>query len=133
MSRNESYSTKQKNLIMEVIKYKKAEFTVKDIYNEIKNEVGLTTIYRLVDKLVDSKILNKYIGKDNITYYQYLEECSQENHFYLKCNNCGDILHIDCDCIDDLSNHIYMKHKFKLSKDHIIINGICQKCMEKSE
>ena len=122
-----SYNTKQKDLILSVIKKEKHEFTIKDIYSKLDG-IGLTTIYRLVDKLVENKVLNKSISKDNITYYQYLEKCDCENHFYLKCDNCGDMIHIDCDCIEDLKNHIHKEHKFNLSNEHIIINGLCKKC-----
>ena len=131
MSRSESYSTKQKDIILNVIEKQKHEFTIKDIYNEISDRVGLTTIYRLVDKLVDENVLNKYISKDNVTYYQYLKKCDEDNHFYLKCDKCGDLVHIDCDCIKDLSNHILKEHKFKPNKDKIIINGMCNKCINK--
>ena len=122
-----TYNTKQKNDLLEIIKKEKHSFTVKDIYSKV-NGVGLTTIYRLVDKLVDEGVLTKNISKDNITYYQYLEECNHDNHFYLKCDNCGEMIHIDCDCIGELSEHISKEHKFKLSESHIIINGLCQKC-----
>ena len=130
MIRNESYKTKQKDLIFDAIKKEPHEFTVKDIYDGIKAEVGLTTIYRFIQKLEKDGTLKKVIGKDNKTYYQYLEKCEKENHFYLKCENCGDIVHIDCECIKDLSNHILKNHKFNLGKEHIIINGICEKCSE---
>lgn len=128
MARNESYNTKQKDIIFDVIKRQTHEFTIKDIYNEVCDKTGLTTIYRLVDKLVEDGCLSKFIGKDNITYYQYLEKCDCNNHFYLKCDICGSMIHIDCDCIEDLSNHILNNHKFNLSKEHIIINGTCNKC-----
>ena len=123
-----SYNTKQKDLILDIIKSKRTSFTVKDIYNELDNSCGLTTIYRLVDKLVSEGLLNKYIDKDNITYYEYLEECNHTNHFYLKCEKCGLMEHVDCDCIEELSNHIVREHGFKLSRDHIIIKGLCKKC-----
>lgn len=123
-----SYNTKQKEIIFEIIKKQKKEFTIKDIYNELKDKTGLTTIYRLVDKLVDDKILSKTISNDNITYYNYLGECREENHIYLKCDICGLMEHIDCEYIGDLYNHILIEHKFKTNKDHIIINGICSKC-----
>ena len=128
MSRCETYNTKQKDLILEVIKSQKNEFSVKDIYNEIKEYAGLTTIYRFIDKLVSDGVLNKTVGEDNTTYYQYLSSCECENHFYLKCNNCGELTHIDCDCIEELTNHITKHHKFRPDKDHIIITGTCNKC-----
>jgi len=126
----DSYNTKQKELIINIIKNEKKGFTIKKIYNRLKDKCGLTTIYRLVDKLVIEGLLIKEISKDNITYYQYLEECNEENHFYLKCNNCGKLIHIDCDCIKDLTNHITKEHNFLLDKEKIILNGLCNKCKE---
>ncbi len=126
-----TYNTKQKELIINVIKKQKKEFTIKDIYNELKGNIGLTTIYRLINKLANDNTLVKEINKDNITYYQYLEHCNENNHFYLKCNNCGNIIHIDCDCIIDLFNHINKEHNFIPNKENIIISGICNKCQEK--
>ncbi len=123
-----TYNTKQKDIILDIIKKQKSEFTIKDIYSKLNNNVGLTTIYRLVDKLVLEGIISKTIGTDNITYYQYLEKCAKENHFYLKCDKCGKLIHVDCKCINDLTNHILTKHNFKSNKEHIIISGICKSC-----
>lgn len=123
-----TYNTKQKEIILNLIKKEQREFTVKDIYSKLNNKVGLTTIYRLIQKLVDEGLLSKNISNDNNTYYQYLDVCNKVNHFYLKCNVCGKLEHVDCDCINDLSNHILREHDFKASKEHIIINGICKDC-----
>lgn len=125
--RSDSYNTKQKDLILEVIK-KKGEFKVKDIYDTLEGKVGLTTIYRFLDSLVDSGGVTKYINKRNETCFQYLEKCENKNHFYLKCEKCGDMIHIDCGCIVDLSDHILKKHKFITNKENVIIKGICERC-----
>lgn len=122
-----AYNTKQKDLILDTIKSYKKEFTIKDIYSKLEKEVGLTTIYRLIDKLVLENRIAKNINKDNITYYTYLEECNHNNHFYLRCSKCGNTTHIDCDCITDLANHISKEHSFNL-ENNICINGICKKC-----
>ena len=123
-----TYNTKQKEIILDIIEKQHNSFTVKDIYNKLDKKIGLTTIYRLVDKLLKEDKLKKYIDNDNNTYYQYLESCNSINHFYLKCEKCGSIKHIDCDCIEELSNHILSNHNFIPSKDHIVIDGICNKC-----
>ena len=133
MKRNKDYNTKQKTLILNTIKNQKHEFTIKDLYKEFKGEVGLTTIYRFINKLVNDKLLNKTISLDNVTYYQYLKECNQKNHFYLKCDKCGNLIHIDCDCIEDLSYHISQEHGFNPNKENIIINGICKNCLNSKE
>lgn len=129
MEGSTTYNTKQKDIILDLIKKQKKEFTIQDIYESLKEKTGLTTIYRLVDKLVSEGYLNKFIKDNNTAYYQYLEKCENHNHFYLKCEKCGTLIHIDCDCINELSDHIFNHHKFVTSKENIIINGICEKCM----
>ena len=128
-----TYNTKQKDLILDVIKGKKKTFTIKDIYNDLDKKVGLTTIYRFIEKLEEDDLITKEINSDNMTYYQYLEKCDENNHFYLKCEKCKTLKHIDCDCINELYNHIKNEHKFNLNKEKIIINGICKKCSKEDK
>ena len=123
-----NYETKQKETIIEAIKKKNKSFMVKDLYDTLNGKVGLTTIYRLLQKLEDEGLITKEVGKDNKTKYEYLEKCEEENHFYLKCDKCGTLTHVDCDCINELSSHISKEHNFKLNKENIIIKGICSKC-----
>ena len=102
-----TYRTKQKDKILTLIEKQKQAFMVKD------------------------GTLNKTIGEDHNTYYEYLANCDCCNHFYLKCQKCGTLIHVDCDCINDLSLHISKNHKFTVLNEHIIINGICNECMKK--
>ena len=123
-----NYETKQKETIIEARKKQNKSFMVKDLYDTLNGKVGLTTIYRLLQKLEDEGLITKEVGKDNKTKYEYLEKCEEENHFYLKCDKCGTLTHVDCDCINELSSHISKEHNFKLNKENIIIKGICSKC-----
>ncbi len=124
-----SYCTRQKNHILEIIQNMNHEFTIKELYKQLKGMVGLTTIYRVVDKLVLEGLVSKTIKNDNTMTYQYLEKCMEDNHFYLKCDSCGNIIHVDCDCIKDLSNHILLHHNFNINDNRIIITGICKDCV----
>ena len=125
---NNKYKTKQKDEILNVISNKNKEFSISDIYNALDKRVGLTTIYRCVDELISCGKVTKTVNKNNRAYYQYLVNCNKHNHFYLKCENCGDIVHIDCDCISDLSNHIYKTHSFVLNSKKTFLTGTCSKC-----
>lgn len=121
------YNTKQKDLILDYIKKNNKDFNSQDIYIALNKKVGLTTIYRLLDTLIKDNKLEKVTSNKSVKY-RYLEECSEENHFYLKCNKCGKIYHIDCDCLNNLYNDIYHEHKFKIDHRNIVLNGICKNC-----
>ena len=127
--KSDVYNTRQKEIILNVIKQQYKEFTVKDIYNQVKDSSGLTTVYRFVDKLVVEGILKKRVGDNNNLYYLYLENCDRDNHFYLKCDKCGKLIHVDCNCVNDLFKHIFDKHGF-ISKDkQVVIDGVCNNCI----
>ena len=123
------YITKQKKDILKIVENTKNEFTVKDIYEKLNKKVGLTTVYRFIESLDESGKLITRID-DNTIYYQYINSCDNDNHFYLKCEKCGVLKHVDCDCIKVLNKHISNEHDFNFNKDKIIINGICKNCME---
>ncbi len=126
-----NYNTKQKDIIMSSILDHHNRFTAKDIYDDVKDTTGLTTVYRVIDKLVNEGKISKYLDDNNNSYYVYLEECNLDNHFFLRCDKCGSVIHIDCDCIKELSEHISKDHKFKINNEHIMINGICNSCIRK--
>ena len=94
MQKRTNYNTKQKDEILDTIKKMNKAFLIKELYVKLNEKVGLTTIYRFIDKMVENEELYKYIGEDNNTYYQYLEKCDCNNHFYLKCINCGKLCNV---------------------------------------
>ena len=132
MERNSNYKTKQKDIILDKIKSIKEEFTVKELYSKLNKEIGLTTIYRFIDKLVEDGTVTKIVHSNNSIYYQYLEECNHDNHFYLKCNKCGEMIHIDCDCINEFIDIVKNNHNFYINTKNIIIDGTCNKCYKEN-
>jgi len=123
------YNTAQKEKIREIIKKQTKPFYPKDIY-ELIDGVGLTTIYREISFLEEKGLLKKTIH-NNKTQYEYLTPCDNNNHFYLKCDTCGKITHVDCNFIDKLKKHIYNDHLFKLNDINLVLNGTCDECNRK--
>jgi len=122
------YSTKQKDEILNVVQNMNCEFRVKDIF-EMVSDVSLTTIYRYMDQLEKDGFISKRIGPDGETTYQYLEKCDCD-HFYLRCEKCGSLTHVECSFVQELKKHIVEDHKFHLDQNHMIMNGICNNCFK---
>ncbi len=129
MSRG-NYHTKQKKVIYDLIENMNCAFTVKDIYQKVSSDISSATVYRFIDQLVSDGVLSKYEGKDHSIYYQYIKHCDCLNHVYLRCDKCGSLVHVECDFMEELSEHIFYHHQFFPNKDHIIINGICKNCLK---
>ena len=127
----DTYNTKTREMINEEIKKYPDGFMVKDLWKNLELQglkIGLTTIYRTLDKLETDGVVTKFYDQDNICHYKYVKDCTSETHFYLKCQKCQKIIHIDCACIDDLSMHVLKMHKFKMDTKNIILEGLCNNC-----
>ncbi len=127
----DSYKTKQKELIEHSIKNYKNEFTIKELFTRLNEEdqmIGLTTVYRVVKRLVKDGILSKNIGSDGTLHYRVLEKCDHVGHCLLKCESCGKLTHTDCNELEALSKHFKNKHHFEIDQTDITIYGICDKC-----
>ena len=128
------YKTNNKLNIMNYINKYSGSFSAQELYNEMikcGENIGLTTIYRYLDELVSKNKLVKTYNEKNVSVYQLLVECNHENHFYLKCEVCEKIIHVDCECIETLSNHLMKHHNFLIDKNNLFISGLCNDCRHK--
>ena len=127
----DTYNTKTKEIVDNEIKLFKNGFTIKALKESLDNKkikIGLTTIYRSLERLENEGIVKKYFDENNVAHFKYVNDCNSQRHFYLKCEKCGVIYHIDCSCIDDLSLHIFKQHKFSIDTRNIILTGLCNNC-----
>ena len=125
-----SYNTKQKQIILDYLKDNNDKcLTMKDIYEGVKNnKIGVTTIYRYLNKLYEDGKINKFLNDNMEASYQYIlnDECI--NHIHLKCQKCGKIIHLDCHIINDFKNHVDLEHDFSIDNSKTTIYGLCKGC-----
>ena len=104
MNTGNVYKTKQRECILECIrKQADAYITIQQLSEALEQQhqkVGLTTIYRTLDKLEQEKAIAK-ISIDGVggTCYRYLPR-ENDIFFSLKCERCGKVVDIGCpDCL----------------------------------
>jgi len=125
----QNYKTEQRKELLEFMvkntnKFVKAD----DIEKYLKNRnisVGLTTIYRFLNSLEkQGKVRVEY--REHTKFYQYIsEECN--NHYHLQCKKCGKLIHLHCEEIEELKEHIAKEHNFEIDSMATIM-GICATC-----
>ena len=139
MKASTTYKTKQKDQIMNcLIQNKDRHITADEILEELNREkalVGKTTIYRYLDKLVSQGIVRKYIIEEGKrACYQYMEQnhaCNE--HYHLKCVDCGELFHLECDYLQQLDAHIRDRHHFKVDHSKTVLYGRCGSCGKNQE
>lgn len=129
-----TYRTKQRALIENYIKaFDGNHFTIDRLCAVLAQNgesVGRTTVYRCVEKLANDGVIRKYVqAAGESACYQYVSDSEHcHEHFHLKCEKCGDLIHIDCREITTLGEHINSHHGFKINPLKTVIYGVCEGC-----
>lgn len=129
-----SYNTKQKSAIMQcVTDMADRHFTIDSLCETLSKKgeaVGRTTVYRFLEKLSEDGVLRKFVmPQGESSCYQYVGEHHHcHEHFHLKCEKCGSLIHMDCDEMNSLAEHIKSHHGFSLNPLKTVIYGICEDC-----
>ena len=131
----ETYNSKRQEMIKEyLIKNSNKHISAFDIYeyfSKQNTQIGLTTIYRQLDKLVNDGFVNKYIiDSQSPACFEYIkDDCKCDNCYHMKCEKCGTIIHLECHEVDNISKYLFSDHNFKLDTKRTVFYGLCEKCL----
>ncbi|HBH94299.1 MAG TPA: transcriptional repressor [Ruminococcaceae bacterium] len=128
------YKTRQRSQILNCLIENSSKHLTADeisvILKEKNCEVGKTTVYRSLEKLIKEGSVRKYICEEGRSAcFQYVDgnkNCHQ--HFHLKCIECGKLMHLECDYLSDLEKHIFEHHKFIVDNTKTVLYGVCEEC-----
>lgn len=133
MNAGKQYKTKQREAILNFVKQQKDHYvTVLQVadYLEVNQiKVGLTTIYRTMDKLVEESVLARVsIEGMNGTCYRYLPQSVTSVFFSMKCEECGKVVNIQCLELEKLYEHLLAEHCVEINPGKTMFYGICNQC-----
>lgn len=134
-----TYKTKQRSVILQCLMDNcDRAFTIDELVDELKSSgevVGRTTVYRYIDRLVQSGQVRKFLfDSTKSAAYQYINhhnDCLK--HMHLKCIKCGKFVHLGCDYMNDVCAHIRNDHGFIVDNSKTTILGVCADCAKSGE
>ena len=138
-----TYKTKQQDLVLKFLKSTNgAHFTAEDVRNYFsssENSLGVATIYRHLEKFIeDGSVVKYFIDDKSAACFQYVgTECekgeNQAQHFHIKCEKCGRLIHLDCEELEHLQNHLQNEHGIRLNPFKTVFYGVCADCDSQCE
>jgi len=137
-----AYKTKQQDLLFSYLREMQGKhFTAEEVrahFEAKKLTIGIATIYRQLEKLVaEGKIQKYFIDEHSAACFEYAgESCNKnEQHFHLKCELCGRLIHLECDELEKLGEHVKTEHGFVINPLRTVFYGVCKDCLseEKNE
>ena len=129
------YKTKQRDILVNYLREASGHITASDVceyFKEHGSPIGQSTVYRQLESLVDEGIINKYIiDAGSPACFEYVGEHHGEGDkvcYHCKCEKCGKLIHLHCDEISELQEHLFKEHKFKLDPKRTVFYGYCEEC-----
>ena len=139
MNHAKTYRTRQQTAILNYIQsVGEGYVTVSQIaehFRENDEAVGMTTIYRHLEKFQKEGIVQKIMLDGNSgACYQYIgKNDDNSGQFLLKCEDCGDIINMGCNHMNDLYLHVLKEHHFNVNPHRTMFYGTCEKCLYNKE
>ena len=138
-----NYNTKQREAILDfIISLSGAHVTAAQIEQHfncdaLHKHIGRTTIYRYLEKLNKDGILRRYITDGASGFcYQYVGSDAAEpcdSHWHLKCEDCGELQHLECGALVDVERHVLNEHAFQVNNTRTVLYGKCNNCLNAKE
>lgn len=129
--------TKQREIIFNVLNENQGNHLSPEDLHELASkydkEIGIATVYRtlvIFDKL---NIVHKLDFDDNRYRYEIIREDDHHQHHHLLCKNCGKIIEVEEDHLEDLEKIIEEKYLFKVSNHDLKFYGECSECSKLSK
>jgi Fur family ferric uptake transcriptional regulator len=87
--------TKQVKVLTDVLDREQKAISVVNLVKILASEMNKTTVYRILDKLMDDGIVHSFIGKGGLKWYAKCQNCSCETHNdvhpHFQCKTCGEV------------------------------------------
>jgi len=125
-SERKSRNTKQKELILNVLKNMKTHPTIYELYSEITkidNTIGQATIYRNIKKFVEEQIIYVIKTRNGIDRYDYYNK-----HIHFECLGCNKIYDIYDNEVFNVLEKRYINDNIQILNYNITLDGYCNKC-----
>ena len=132
-----AYRTRQQDELLEYLKetpgVHHTAAQIRDHFSGREKSIGTATIYRQLERFVADGTVRKYLLETgDSACYEYVperEECAA--HFHLKCEKCGKLIHLHCEELNEIGEHLFKEHKFKLNSMRTVFYGVCDECQKK--
>jgi Fur family ferric uptake transcriptional regulator len=118
--------TPQRQLVLDAVR-ELGHATPEQICGRVQQSapaVNITTIYRTLDLLERIGVVrHTHLGHGAPTYSE-----QEHEHVHLVCHQCGSVMEVPTDLMDELSARLAATHGFALDVAHVALSGHCRDC-----
>ena len=134
--------TEPRRAILDVLSNTTEHLSAEDIYlavHKVYPGIGLTTVYRTLELLVNLGLISKFQFGDGRSRYELIEDSQPaSHHHHLICRNChriidySDFMEEEIEFLNGVKQRLSQKFNFKINNHIIQFYGLCEDCRNRS-
>lgn len=120
--------TRQRKLILEVLRSTKTHPTAEWIYQQVRRDlpsVSLGTIYRNLNTLREEGLLLEL----NYGKHQSRYDATTSPHYHVRCTHCGIVRDVPLASLSGVDEQVETLTGFAVGNHRLEFNGICPDCI----
>ena len=101
--------------------------SAEDVYKILLDQgedIGLATVYRVLNQFDDAGILNRHHFEGGKSVF---EISNKKHHDHIVCLDCGRVIEFEDEIIEERQNEIASKHNINLTNHSLYLYGKCMK------
>ena len=132
------YKTRQREEVLSYLRSAAGQHvTANDLCSYFKLQgrpMGTATVYRQLEQLVDEGLVNKYtLDASGPACFEFMDKESHsegETCFHCRCVKCGRLIHLHCEELAEIQEHLLAEHNFRMDPLRTVFYGVCEECAE---
>ena len=121
-------TTKQRIAVAEILDQTEEFRTAQDLHDILRHRgtgIGLTTVYRNLQALVESGQVDAIRRADGEAAYR---RCSPSHHHHLVCRQCGATVEVGDEAVETWAAKVASQHGFSDVTHTVEVHGVCAAC-----
>jgi Fur family transcriptional regulator, ferric uptake regulator len=120
-------STRQRAAVLNALQRAPEPVSAQDLHAALGRAVGLATVYRALQGLVDSGQVDVFRRESGEALFRL---CNPVHHHHLVCQRCGRVEEIDACEVESWAAQVARRRGFTLSGHQADVFGVCPRCQE---
>jgi Fur family transcriptional regulator, ferric uptake regulator len=118
-------TTRQRTAVLAALRRASEPVSAQDLHAELGRTVGLATVYRTLQGLVDSGQVDVFRRDSGEALFRL---CNPVHHHHLVCQRCGRVEEIDACEVEPWAARVGRRRGFSVTGHQADIFGVCAGC-----
>jgi Fur family ferric uptake transcriptional regulator len=118
-------TTRQRTAVLAALRRAPEPLSARDLHAELGRSVGLATVYRTLQGLVDAGRVDVFRRDTGEALFRL---CNPVHHHHLVCQGCGRVEEINACEAEPWASRIARRHGFSVTGHQADVFGVCPAC-----